>query len=348
MTAMASRPPELLLLDRADIEAVAPSLPEIVEVVEETYRMDGRGEVEVPVKVGVHPGRAHSFLHAMPAWVAGERALGMKWISYYPGNTARGFPDSSGLIVLNDPHHGHPVAILEGMWITLVRTAACGAVAARYCARSEAGPSGTGRMRRSGEMVSPGAVGAVSLAHGCLSSRRGRGKAAKNSAPPWRTKGQWTLSPTASVEDAVRDMDIVVSSIPQGSERPLKADWWTEGMLAIPLDVLTAWEDEAFETIDMLVADNDAGLRAACGAAEPRSPSAGRIRFLRRYRARKQPRPPDRPGSHHGDTDGPRERRHAARMVDLSPRPKGRDRYDDGPAVLSAGSGDDERQPWMD
>ena len=168
MTVMTSRSPELLLLDRADIEAVAPSLPEIVEVVEETYRMDGRGEVEVPVKVGVHPGRAHSFLHAMPAWVAGERALGMKWISYYPGNTARGFPDSSGLIVLNDPDHGHPVAIMEGMWITLVRTAACGAVAARYCARPEPARLGLVGCGGLGEMVSPGDVGAVSLALGCL------------------------------------------------------------------------------------------------------------------------------------------------------------------------------------
>lgn len=87
-----------ILLSHADIESVAPSLGEIVEIIEETYRMDGRGEADVPVKIGVHPGRPHSFLHAMPAWVTGNRALGMKWISYYPGNLARGFPDSSGLI----------------------------------------------------------------------------------------------------------------------------------------------------------------------------------------------------------------------------------------------------------
>ena len=82
-------------------------------------------------------------------------------------------------------------------------------------------------------------------------------------------EGPWNLTPAASVEDAVRGMDIVVSSIPQGSDRPLKAEWWTEGMLAIPLDVLTAWEDDAFEAIDMLVADNDAGLRAAAAQRRP-------------------------------------------------------------------------------
>ena len=40
-------------------------------------------------------------------------------------------------------------------------------------------------------------------------------------------------------------------------------------MLAIPLDILTAWDDEAFEAIDMLVADNDAGLRAAATQRRP-------------------------------------------------------------------------------
>ena len=98
---MLLRAPKQILLSRADIESVAPSRGEIVEIIEETNRMDGRGEADVPVKIGVHPGRPHSFLHAMPAWVTGNRALGMKWISYYPGNLDRGFPDSSGLIVLN-------------------------------------------------------------------------------------------------------------------------------------------------------------------------------------------------------------------------------------------------------
>ena len=81
--------------------------------------------------------------------------------------------------------------------------------------------------------------------------------------------GPWNLIPAESAEDAVRGMDIVVSSIPQGAERPLKAGWWKPGMLAIPLDVLTAWDDEAFETIDCLVADNDAGLRAAAAQRRP-------------------------------------------------------------------------------
>ena len=190
----------------------------------------------------------------------------MKWISYYPGNTARGFPDSSGLIVLNDPDHGHPVAILEGMWITLVRTAACGAVAARHCARPEParlGLVGCGGLGKWSLRVLSALFPSLSDVFVASRTRESR----EEFCAAMADEGLWTLTPAASVEDAVRDMDIVVSSIPQGSERPLKADWWTEGMLAIPLDILTAWDDEAFEAIDMLVADNDAGAESRSGAA---------------------------------------------------------------------------------
>ena len=135
--------PDIQLLTRADIKAVAPSQVEIVDMVEETYRMEARGEADVPVKIGVHPHGRHTFLHALPAWISGDRSLGMKWISYFPGNFDNGLPDASAIIVLNDPDHGLPVAIMEGMWITFVRTAACGAVApcGTVQARTSFGPT---------------------------------------------------------------------------------------------------------------------------------------------------------------------------------------------------------------
>ena len=265
---MAPTAPRQLVLDRAAIEAVAPPIAEIVDIVEDTYRMDAAGEVEAPTKIGVHPDRPHSFLHAMPAWVSGGDALGVKWISYYPGNTERGWPDSSGLIVLNDPEHGLPVAIMEGMWITLVRTAACGAVAARHCVR--------------GEPKRLGLVGCGGLGHwsvrvfgavfpGIEEFRvASRTEASRNRfCDEMSTMGSWTLRPVDRLEDAVRDMDIVVSSVPQGSERPLKGAWWTPGTLAIPLDVLSAWDDEAFTRLDRLVTDNYEGLQGIIRQRRP-------------------------------------------------------------------------------
>ena len=216
---MALTTPKQLVLDRTAIEAVAPPITEIVDLVEDTYRRDAAGQVEAPTKIGVHPNHPHSFLHAMPAWVSGSGALGIKWISYYPGNTARGWPDSSALIVLNDPEHGLPVAIMEGMWITLVRTAACGAVAARHCVRGE--PKRLGLVGCGGlGYWSVRVFGAVfpSIEEFRVASRTKQSRTrfcAENSA-----LGAWTLRAVDRLEDAVRDMDIVISSVPQGSERP--------------------------------------------------------------------------------------------------------------------------------
>jgi len=56
---------------------------------------------------------------------------GMKWVSSYPGNRLRGLPNINGLIVLNDPETGLPLAVMDATWITAKRTGAATAIAAK-------------------------------------------------------------------------------------------------------------------------------------------------------------------------------------------------------------------------
>ena len=72
--------PAPLVLGEKEIAGVAPSLTEIIDIVEETLRMivaieEARGKAEVPTKVGVHPDYPRSFLHAMPACAASAKKL---------------------------------------------------------------------------------------------------------------------------------------------------------------------------------------------------------------------------------------------------------------------------------
>jgi len=256
---MALRSVTPTILTSAEIESVAPSLAEIVAIVEDTYRMDADGGVEVPTKIGVHPEHPRSFLHAMPAWVAGARALGMKWISYYPGNFERGLPESTGLVVLNDPDHGLPVAIMEGMWITYARTTACAAVAAKYLAKTapkRLGLVGCGGLGHWSLRV----LGAVfpSLDEIHVASRRSESRLAF--CAEMAEEGPWRLVPVDDPRDAVAGMDIVISSTPHPPIPPVRGAWWTPGTLAIPLDVTSGWDDEAFSIADRLVTDNYASL----------------------------------------------------------------------------------------
>jgi len=137
MTRTRTTPADLILLSHEEILELDLPLQEVVETVETAFREHGRGAVEMPPKVGVHP-RPGTFIHAMPAHVPALRACGMKWVSGFPENQARGLPTIAGLVVLNDPETGLPQAILDARWITAVRTGIVSALIARTCASPEA------------------------------------------------------------------------------------------------------------------------------------------------------------------------------------------------------------------
>ena len=121
--------PNLLYLSREDVEAVDLSMADIIAALEEMFREKGQGKVEMPPKPGIHT-RPDAFIHAMPAYIPSLEAAGMKWVSGYPGNQARGLPYITGLLVLNDPLTGIPLAVMDATWITAMRTGAAAQVAA--------------------------------------------------------------------------------------------------------------------------------------------------------------------------------------------------------------------------
>lgn len=72
----------------------------------------------------------------MPAWSA--TALGVKLITYSPGNPGLGQPTVQGVYVLFDATASSPVAVFDGSAITELRTAAVSGVATRHLSRSDA------------------------------------------------------------------------------------------------------------------------------------------------------------------------------------------------------------------
>ena len=126
----------MLYLSRADVEAVGVPMPEIIDALDEAFRQHGEGKVEMPPKPGVHS-RPDAFIHAMPCYIPGAEAIGVKWVAGYPDNPQRGLPYISGLLVLNDADTGLPLAVMDCTWITAKRTGAATALAARYLARPD-------------------------------------------------------------------------------------------------------------------------------------------------------------------------------------------------------------------
>lgn len=104
-----------------------------------------------PLRVGVEPPGAEGVLLAMPCAVAEPPALGAKIVSVFRGNSARGLPTVTSTYILSDYQTGSPLAIMDGAYLTAVRTAAGSAVATRALARPAArtlGVFGTGVQAR--------------------------------------------------------------------------------------------------------------------------------------------------------------------------------------------------------
>ena len=131
---------DLLYLSRAEVEAAGVTMAEIIDRLTIAFREKGGGRTEMPPKPGIHPGPPgnDNFIHAMPALITALGAAGVKWVSGFPGNQARGLPYISGLLILNDPETGLPRAVMDATWITAMRTGAATAVAVRRLARPDA------------------------------------------------------------------------------------------------------------------------------------------------------------------------------------------------------------------
>ena len=246
---------KIKLLSEKDIRVVSPALMEVVALVEQAYRLDAEGKVEVPTKIGVHPERANAFLHAMPAWVGGTRALGVKWVSYFPGNFSRGLPDSTGIIILNDPDVGLPRCIMEGMYVTFLRTAACAAVAAKHLASGPPrtlGLIGCGGLGLWSLRVMTSVFPSIQQVFVSSRTRESRERFCANMS----REGSWRIAAVDDPLQAVRDVDIVVSSMPPADVKPVSADALTPGTLFIPLDLVNSWQDNVLAAIDRVAADN--------------------------------------------------------------------------------------------
>jgi alanine dehydrogenase len=123
-----------LLLRRGEVEQML-SIQACIDAVENIFRLQGQGKVPAPRILAVKA--AHGGLHVKAALLPGERNyIVAKLNTNFPENRAAyDLPTIQGLIVLYDGDNGRPLAVLDSIDITIKRTAAASAVAARYLAR---------------------------------------------------------------------------------------------------------------------------------------------------------------------------------------------------------------------
>lgn len=251
--------PVLRYLSRRDVESLNIPMEDIIEAVEAALREKGEGTAEMPPKPGVHP-REDAFIHAMPAYLAGMGAAGLKWVSGFPQNMGRGLPYISGLFVLNDVETGLPLSVMDCTWITGARTGAASAVAAKYLARPDSQTMG---------VVACGLQGRTNLeAMACLFPLERvfafdvDRSVAEEYSEEMGDKLGLEVTAVDRVRDAVQGLDLVVTSGPILKEPTpsIPEGWLSPGSFACPLDFDSYWTGAAFRQVDRLATDDQGQL----------------------------------------------------------------------------------------
>jgi alanine dehydrogenase len=130
------KPEGTLLLTRADVAALL-TIEECTAAVERAFKLYGEGKTQRPGILGVHA-RDGGF-HIKAGILELERPyFAAKVNGNFPQNMSRfGLPLIQGVIVLCDAKNGYPLALMDSIEITIQRTGAATAVAAKYLARSD-------------------------------------------------------------------------------------------------------------------------------------------------------------------------------------------------------------------
>lgn len=245
------------VISSAEIDR-ALTFPALVDALSDAFR----GDMVTPVRHHHEIERAvsHGTLLLMPAWTGPATEggfVGVKVVSVFPENGKKNLPSVMGSYLLMDGETGQPVAVLDGTRLTVWRTAAASALAARHLARPDAS-----RM----VMVGAGAL-APFIIRAHMSQRplrevslwNHRPERAESMAAALRAEGL-PVTAVTDLEAAVREADLV--SCATLSTAPIvKGAWLKEGA---HLDLVGAFnlkmreaDDEALRRSQVYV-DTDA------------------------------------------------------------------------------------------
>jgi ornithine cyclodeaminase len=111
-------------------------MPVAIDVMREAFGALAAGEATVPVRVVLET--SHGVSLFMPAHLKERDSAGVKIVSVNEGNAQSGLPVIHAIVIVLDTLTGCPIALMDGTWLTALRTGAVGGLAADLLARKDA------------------------------------------------------------------------------------------------------------------------------------------------------------------------------------------------------------------
>lgn len=120
----------MLVLSEKDVQRLL-NIEELIQVLEQAHIQFSTGKAVMPVRLVVPLPEIKGRITSMPAYLSEDKALGMKVVTYFQENPKQGLPAILATISLYSTETGKIIAIMDGGYITAIRTACVSAVATK-------------------------------------------------------------------------------------------------------------------------------------------------------------------------------------------------------------------------
>ena len=221
---------DVLVLSAEDVTRLLP-MRDCIQVMREALATLAQGQALVPLRMVMRMPDASGFLGLMPGYIGpdGGRdgALGMKAVSVFPGNAKLGIDTHQGAVLLFEVETGRLAALMDGVTITAIRTAAVSGVATDVLARPDAADLailGAGVQAR----THLDAIAAVRRLRRVRIWSRDPGRVTRL-VEEMKASHEIAIEPAATAEAAVRGADIV-ATVTASPEPVLARAWLKEGV----------------------------------------------------------------------------------------------------------------------
>lgn len=126
----------MLVLTRGQVRELVP-MAEAIALMKTAFAELSAGRTLSPLRTVIPIPEREADALFMPAFVPAMNALGLKSVNVFRRNPERGLPVIHALVALVDPETGQPLAIMDGTYLTALRTGAVSGAAADLLARPE-------------------------------------------------------------------------------------------------------------------------------------------------------------------------------------------------------------------
>lgn len=127
---------EILVLKSEEMMEVI-DMKEAIEANKLALKAYSSGKADIPLRINLDVKKHNGQSLYMPGYLPEEKALGVKLVSVYPDNVAKGLTAVPSLMVLVDDETGIPNSIMDGTYLTQLRTGAVSGAATDLLARKD-------------------------------------------------------------------------------------------------------------------------------------------------------------------------------------------------------------------